>query len=165
MISGIFRAIEISGSGLSAQRQQMNVVSENIANAKTTNTPEGGPYKRQRVQVSEDPEYAPFGTVLKQADVQLRRTRPDHRPAGTRGSTNRDNVSRVESKTVADPNQAPRMVYDPAHPDADATGYVAFPDINIVTEMVDMMSATRSYEANLTVIESAKQMAKRALEI
>jgi flagellar basal-body rod protein FlgC len=165
MISGIFRAIEISGTGLSAQRQQMNAVSENIANAKTTNTPEGGPYKRQQVQLSEHPEYAPFGTVLKQASVQLRRTRPDHRPAGTRGSLHRDNVSRVESKTVADPNQAPRMVYDPAHPDADATGYVAFPDINIVTEMVDMMTATRSYEANLTVIESAKQMAKRALDI
>ncbi len=165
MISGIFRAIEISGSGLSAQRRKMNVVSENIANAQTTNTPDGGPYRRQQVQLSEDPEYAPFGKVLEKASIQLRRTRPDHRPAGTRGTMHRDNVARVEADTVVDQNQTPRMVYDPAHPDADATGYVAFPDINIVTEMVDMMTASRSYEANMTVVESAKQMAKRALEL
>ncbi len=165
MISGIFRAIEISSSGLSAQRQKMNVVSENIANAQTTRTADGGPYKRQRVQFKEDPDYAPFGKVLNRASVSMRRTKSGHMVNPYRKSTQRDNVSPVDAKTFVDPNQEPRRVFDPSHPDADAEGYVAMPDVNIVTEMVDMMIASRGYEANITAVESAKRMAQRALNL
>ena len=165
MISGIFRAIEISASGLSAQRQKMNIVSENIANAQTTRTAAGGPYKRQRVQFKENPDHAPFGKVLNRAVLGLRRTKSGHMINPARATSQRDNVSPVKAKTFVDPNQAPRRVFDPAHPDADAEGYVAMPDVNIVTEMVDMMIASRSYEANITAIESAKKMAQRALDI
>jgi len=165
MISGIFRAIEISSTGLSAQRQKMNVVSENIANAQTTRTADGGPYKRQRVKFNEDPDYAPFGNVLNRAAVSLRRTKSEHMINPYRASTQRDNVSPVEAETVVDANQTPRLVFDPAHPDADADGYVAMPDVNIVTEMVEMMVASRGYEANITAVESAKRMAEKALNL
>lgn len=165
MISGIFRAIEISASGLAAQRQKMNVVSENIANAQTTRTAAGGPYKRQRVQFKENPDYAPFGKVLNRAATNLRRTKAGHMINPARSAAQRDNVSPVDAKTFVDPNQVARRIYDPEHPDADADGYVAMPDVNIVTEMVEMMVASRSYEANITAIESAKRMAQRALNI
>ena len=165
MISGIFRAIEISSSGLSAQRQKMNVVSENIANAETTRTADGGPYKRQRVQFSENTDHAPFGKVLRQASVRLNRTRPGHISSSPRSGLQTDNVSLVNAKTVVDPNQNIQQVYDPSHPDADENGFVAMPDVNPVTEMVEMMIASRGYEANLSAIDAAKEMASRALNI
>jgi flagellar basal-body rod protein FlgC len=165
MISGIFRAIEISATGLSAQRQKMNIVSENIANAQTTRTADGGPYKRQRVQFKEHPDYAPFGKVLNRAVMSMRRTKSGHMTNPARATSQRDNVSPVEAKTYVDQEQAPRLVFDPAHPDANEEGYVAMPDVNVVTEMVEMMVASRSYEANITAIESAKKMARRALDI
>lgn len=165
MISGIFRAIEISSSGLSAQRQKMNVVSENIANAQTTRAADGGPYKRQQVKFNEDPDYAPFGQVLNRATVSLRRTKSDHMVNQSRSSSRRDNVSPVAAETFVDPNQEPRRIFDPSHPDADAEGYVAMPDVNIVTEMVEMMVASRGYEANITAVESAKTMAEKAINL
>jgi len=165
MISGIFRAIEISASGLSAQRTKMNVVSENIANAQTTRTAEGGPYRRQRVRFSEQSDWAPFGKVLKQASLGLRRTQRAHIANPSRSTSGRDNVSMVEAGSYVNPHDAPKRVYDPAHPDADADGFVAMPNVNIVTEMVDMMVASRAYEANITAIESAKHMADKALNI
>ena len=165
MISGIFRAIEISSSGLSAQRTKMNVVSENIANAETTRTPQGGPYRRQQVKFSEQGDFAPFGSVLQRAALQLRRTQPGHLVNPSRPVSREENVSVVEAKTIVDQNAAPRRVYDPSHPDADEQGFVATPDINVVTEMVDMLVASRAYEANITAIDAAKQMAERALNI
>ena len=165
MISGIFRAIEISASGLSAQRTKMNVVSENIANVQTTRTPQGGPYKRQRVRFAEKPDWAPFGKELRQAAVRLRQSRTGHMVNPNRATVGKDNVSLVNAGRYVDPNQAPRRVYDPAHPDADADGFVAMPDVNVVTEMVDMMVASRAYEANITAIDAAKQMAEKALNI
>jgi len=165
MISGIFRAIEISSSGLSAQRTRMNVVSENIANAETTRTPQGGPYRRQRVRFKEQTDYAPFGNVLRRAGMQLRRTEPEHMANPSRATGHEDNVSLVNAKQYVDPNAAPKRIYDPSHPDADEQGFVAMPDINVVTEMVDMMVASRAYEANITAVDAAKQMAERALNI
>lgn len=165
MISGIFRAIEISSTGLSAQRLKMNVVSENIANAETTHTPQGGPYRRQRVRFSEQGDFSPFGSELRKAGLQLRRTEPEHLVNPARPTSRQDNVSVVEAKEFVDPNSTPKRVYDPSHPDADAQGFVAMPDINIVTEMVDMMVASRAYEANITAVDAAKQMAERALNI
>ncbi len=165
MISGIFRAIEISSSGLSAQRQKMNVVSENIANAETTRTADGGPYRRQRVQFSENTDHAPFGRELRRASVRLNRTRPGHLSSSAYRGLQTDNVSLVTAKTIVDPNQTVRRVYDPSHPDADEKGFVAMPDVNPVTEMVEMMIASRGYEANITAIDAAKEMAARALNI
>jgi len=165
MISGIFRAIEISASGLSAQRLKMNVVSENIANAQTTRTPQGGPYQRQRVQFKEKADWAPFGNELRRASLNLRRTKPGHLANPARPSLRKDNVSLVSAGRYTDLNQVPRRVYDPGHPDADDQGYVSMPEVNIVTEMVDMMVASRGYEANITAIEAAKTMAEKALNI
>ena len=123
-------SIDVSGSGLSAQRRRLDLIAENLANAETTRTPEGGPYRRQSPV---------FATDLMQGGV-------------------------VVSDVVADP-RPPRTVYQPGHPDADAAGYVRMPNVEVVEEMVDMISATRSYEANVTALNAAKSMTRKALEI
>lgn len=139
----IFTSLKISSSALKAQRLRMNTISSNLANIETTSTPEGGPYKKK------DVVFRPVGTSFEE---RLDRS--------LRGSVQGVRVERI----VAD-DSAPKMVYDPAHPDADQQGYVALPNINLMDEMVDLMSATRAYEANVTVVKSAKRMALKALEI
>ncbi|MCG0274594.1 MAG: flagellar basal body rod protein FlgC [Thermosediminibacteraceae bacterium] len=138
--------MEISASGLTAQRLRMDVISNNIANVNTTRTEEGGPYRRQRVVFQERKRDITFrdlleGSYLKQMGAGVR-------------------VVAIEE----DPSPF-KLVYDPSHPDADDNGYVRMPNVNIVTEMVDMISATRSYEANVTAINAAKSMINKALEI
>ncbi|ADL07854.1 flagellar basal body rod protein FlgC [Thermosediminibacter oceani] len=142
----IFRSLEISASGLTAQRLRMDVISNNIANVNTTRTEEGGPYRRQRVIFQERKR----GLTFKDVISGMSSTQPG---AGVR-------VVSIEK----DPSPF-KLVYDPSHPDADQMGYVRMPNVNIVTEMVDMISATRSYEANITAINSAKGMITKALEI
>lgn len=135
MLDGILGQLGISASGLSAQRARMDAIANNIANANTTRTPEGGPYRRQRVVVREvrDPATGePLG-------VKVAGMERDQTP--------------------------PRRVYDPGHPDADESGYVELPNVNVIAEMIDMLSATRAYEANATAIDAAKEMANRALDI
>lgn len=144
----LFSSFEISGSGLTAQRLRMDVVANNIANVNTTRTAEGGPYRRQRVVF--EPRQATEFVLPFSMEAQKR--------ANSGGSGVR--VVGVS----ADPS-APKMVYDPGHPDADERGYVAMPNIQLVNEMVDMISATRAYEANVAAINSAKSMAAKALEI
>lgn len=139
---GFLSALRISASGLTAQRLRMDVIANNIANIDTTRTPAGGPYLRQR------PVFMARGT---QSPVTL-----GNRPEAVMGV-------RVAA-IVQDPN-AVKRVYQPGHPDADNQGYVEFPDINLVTEMTDMLSATRAYEANITVLNAAKSMAMKALEL
>ncbi len=135
----LFTTFDISASALKAQRTRLNTISSNMANVETTSTPEGGPYKKKSVIFQTKP--VPFKEEL---------------DASIKG---------VEvTKIVADESE-PRKIYDPSHPDADDDGYVAMPNISILKEMTDMMSATRSYEANTTVIKSAKRMALKALEI
>jgi flagellar basal-body rod protein FlgC len=145
----LFSSFEISGSGLTAQRLRMDVIANNIANVNTTRTPEGGPYQRQRVIFEPRREEAQF--LL-----------PTGGGGQSQASAGGSGV-RVVGVT-ADPSP-PRMVYDPGHPDADARGYVAMPNIQLVNEMVDMISATRAYEANAAAITSAKSMANAALQI
>ena len=139
----IFDAMKISSSALEAQRLRLNVISSNMANVETTRTAEGGPYRRRQavLQSSE----LDFGKRLDQA---------------MKGSVEGVTVPGIQISTAP-----PRMVFDPSHPDANPEGYVAKPDINLVEEVADMMSATRAYEANVTVIKSAKRMALKALEI
>lgn len=135
-----FTAMEISASGLSAQRTRMNVAASNLANAQTTQAVGGGPYRRRDV-------------VLQSVEVPAQTG-----PAGTR-------LQAVEvSRIVQDPNP-PRLEYDPGHPQANAQGYVAYPNINPVQEMVDMITASRAYEAGVTTMSTAVSMAERALGI
>lgn len=144
----VFNSFEISGSGLTAQRLRMDVVANNIANVNTTRTAEGGPYKRQRVVFEPRREESQFLLPLA-------------------GEAKRKQMTTQGVRVVAvssDPAPA-RRVYDPGHPDADVQGYVNMPNITLVNEMVDMISATRAYEANIAALNSAKSIAAKALEI
>lgn len=142
---GIFSSLRTSATGLTAQRLRMSVIANNIANINTTRTPEGKPYCRQ---------FAVFAPVL--AKNTLKQATEMSTLAPGRG---------VAVVGIVEDALPPRLVYDPGHPDANGEGYVAFPNIDPVTEMVDMISATRAYEANVTAINAAKTMAMRALEI
>ena len=142
----VFRALDISASGLSAQRARMDVIAENLANAGTTRTLEGGAYRRKRVILAAQPsEEARFGLP----DILTDR----HAGAGVR-------VARI----AEDPSALP-LVYDPSHPDARPDGYVEMPNVNTVVEMVDIISASRAYEANAAVVGAIKQMAQKALDM
>ena len=138
---GLLDAINVSASGLNAQRTRINVISGNLANVSTTRTPEGGPYKRKDVVFEARPEGEAFGQVLQ------------------------NQVQKVAVSEIVEDKSPPRMQYDPSHPDANADGYVAMPNINLVEEMVNLLAATRSYEANVTAMNSSKEMAARALDI
>ena len=142
MIAGL----QASFSGLSAQRLRMNVIAANLANANTTRTPEGGPYKPQHVIFGAQPHLSPFAQLLDRQQIE-------------------HGISPVQVVDIVRDPQGVRLEYDPNHPDANNAGYVAYPDINVVQEMVDLIAATRSYEANVTTINAAKDMAQRALQI
>jgi flagellar basal-body rod protein FlgC len=140
-----FDAIHASSSGLSAQRLRMNLISGNLANVNTTRTREGGPYRRKEAVFAARPLEESFRKIL--ADRQ------------------RNQLSMVAVDRVIEDSNLPVMKYDPQHPDADEKGYVAMPNINVMEEMVNMISATRGYEANVTALKAAKDMASTALEI
>ena len=135
---GLFDAIDVSASGLSAERLRMDVTAENLANAQTTRAADGGPYRRKTVVLQE--AGGGFGAELARA----------------RG---------VEVAGIVQDGAPPRMVYDPSHPDADARGYIQMPNVNPVTEMVDLITASRGYEANVTAMQTAKQMFSKTLDI
>ena len=164
-MAGLLSAIKISSQGLSVQRAKMNTTAENIANAETTKTKEGGPYRRKRVTVEETKEPANFGTVMKQAGQKLHKTNSKHLSGHSIKMKNSIDIPNVSEKEIVDPASNFRLVHDPSHPDADEQGYVKMPDIEIVNEMVDMMAASRAYEANTVAISTAKQMAQDALDI
>lgn len=142
----IFNSINISSSGMTAQRLRMDLISNNLANANTTRTAGGGAYRRQIAVFAERNTVTPFGDVLAQA-------------------MSRNSGGGVRVVKVTEDKSPLKMVYNPDHPDANADGYVAMPNVNVVTEMVDMISASRSYEANVTAVNAAKSMAMKALEI
>jgi flagellar basal-body rod protein FlgC len=139
----ILNSFKISSSAMRAQSQRLDTISSNLANIETTSTPEGGPYKKKSVYFQSAPV-----SFQEQLDGNLRNA--------TQG---------VKVTKIIEDKSAPRKVYNPSHPDANTDGYVEMPNINVMEEMVDMMSATRSYQANATVIKSAKRMALKALEI
>ena len=140
----IFGAIDVAASGMTAERLRLDVISNNIANVNTTRTADGGPYRRQYVVFEPRQGDASSFSQVMSGQLQLN---------GVRVSGIRKDDSPL------------RMVYEPGHPDADAQGYVRMPNINIVTEMVDMITASRAYEANVTSVNAAKSMASKALEI
>jgi flagellar basal-body rod protein FlgC len=137
--------LQMSFSGLQAQRTRMNVIASNLANAYVTRTPEGGPYKPQEVIFATTP-YVPSFEELLYPDIE-------------RG------VSEVRVVDIVDAPNGTRLEYDPDHPDANAQGYVAYPNISVLQEMADLIAASRLYEANITAINAAKDMAQRALQI
>lgn len=165
---GSFSALEISATGLTAQRLKMNVVANNIANASTTRTAEGGPYKRQVVSF----QAAMNGPViaLPSGDPAAPRMPLSAHSPGQRSlsaASERFQVlpAGVEVGQVSDDPAEPQLVYDPSHPDADEKGYVKMPNINPVVEMMDLMGASRAYEANITAMGASKDMATKTLEI
>ena len=141
---GILTSLRIAGSALTAQRLRMDVTTSNIANAQTTRTDDGGPYRRQSVV------FTPLAIS-----------------SGTDGSgaAGQNGAMGVEVSAIVQDAAPQRQVHDPTHPDADANGDVAYPNMDLVTEMTDMMSANRAYEANVTVISAVKNMAQRAIDI
>jgi len=144
---GYFGALDISASGLTAQRLRMDTISQNIANVSTTRTENGGPYRRKVTLFEERTEPAMFNGYLRSA------LKGDNIGVGVR-------VARI----LEDPSPF-TTIYEPGHPDADADGYVSLPNVDVVTEMINMISASRSYEANVTSINTTKNLAMKALEI
>ena len=161
----IFDTLDISSSGLSAQRRKMTAIASNIANVDTTRTDEGGPYKRRRVVMLEAPKLSKFSTMLETSKSRLRQTNDRHLLEGDPRPGEFFTGSGVLSQEVREEAIKPRMVFDPNHPDAREDGYVMYPDINAITEMVDMIAASRAYEANITVMNAAKDMVNRSLDI
>jgi len=164
-MEGIFSSIQVSGSGMSVQRQKMNVVAENIANAETTQTEEGGPFRRHRLEVEAQDEKLPFQTLLKTSQAELHRTRTQHIPGLPSDLGYREKVAVARAEENEEGPESFKLVYDPSHPDADAEGYVKMPDIEIINEMVDMITANRAYEANAMAVSASKEMLKNALDI
>lgn len=164
-MAGVLTSIEISARGLTVQRAKMNAVAENLANAETTQTPEGGPYRRKRVLVAEEKVSGGFAQMVKRAQVSLARTNEAHKLGKTITSRIDSSLSGADPKEVRDPASSFKLIYDPTHPEADAEGYVKMPDVEVVTEMTDMMLASRAYEANTTAIASSKKMIQDTLDI
>ena len=148
---GLFTSINIAATGMSVERLRTDVIADNIANASTTRTPEGGKFQKKMVIL----ESMGQGTIFRNPYV------PSDIDSGA-------GIGVKVSRIVSDTSQG-RMVYDPSHPDAIKSGpnagYVEYPNVNVVNEMVDLISASRSYEANSTVIQGSKEMFLKALEI
>lgn len=164
---GIISSLSISGSGLTACRVQMDVIANNIANANTTRTPEGGPYRRQEVileAAGPTPRPLTFAALLSRSFATRGAGRGKSPRYGETGEGLPSAGGVVVRGIISNPSP-PKLVYDPSHPDANAQGYVAFPNVEVIKEMVDMIVATRAYEANVQAINSAKSMVTSALEI
>ena len=136
-------SMKISASGLAANRKRMNAISSNIANAQTTRTVEGGPYRPKEVVFGSEPARESFSEIL------------DGKIGG----------QSVHVTEVVNVNRPPIPKYEPNHPDADPNGYVYYPNVNVMTEMANMISASRSYEANINAFNTSKAMAQKALEL
>ncbi|MBN1971603.1 MAG: flagellar basal body rod protein FlgC [Candidatus Delongbacteria bacterium] len=158
-----FNSIEISATGLHAQRKRMDAIASNIANVNTTRTAEGTPYKRKFTVFEENIKVNRFQELLDDEKLKLMTTDKNHLIPEENIIWD-DTLSGVRSDIVEDEN-AYKIIYDPSHPDADEKGYVKMPDINIVMEMTEMIAASRAYEANTSAINAAKGMAKNALLI
>ena len=139
-----FTSLDISSSAMSAERTRMNLISSNLANANSTRSAEGGPYKRKDAVFTATPLAGTFTNALNQANRGL---------------------SRVDVTGIVEDSSSPRIQYDPTHPDADVKGYVSLPNVNVIEEMADMISATRTYEANVTAAQATKSMAMKTLEL
>lgn len=145
-MANFFTGMRVSASGMAAQRMRLNTISSNIANINTTQTPEGGPYRRKDVVFESMPDAKSFGDILMATDP-------------------RSQVDRVQVSDVISDRKAPILKYEPDHPDANPDGYVAYPNINLMEEMTNMIQSSRAYEANVSALQATKDMALSALEI
>lgn len=145
-MSDFLSGFRIGGSGMAAQRARMNTISSNLANINTTRTPEGGAYRRKDVVFSAIPDTKSFGDIMSVNDPK-------------------SDFNRVQVTDIVYDKKAPILKLDPTHPDANEDGYVAYPNINFMEEMTNMIQAQRSYEANVQAIQATKDMALSALEI
>jgi flagellar basal-body rod protein FlgC len=139
-----FTAMNVSSTAMTAERTRMNLISGNLANANSTRTADGGPYKRKDAVFTATPVVEKFSSTMDRA---------------------RRGLDSVTVSAIVEDSSPPRMQFDPTHPDADAKGYVALPNVNVIEEMADMISATRAYEANVTAAQAAKNMALKTLEL
>ena len=147
---GLFDAIDASGSALSAERLRMDVTSENLANAQTTKGADGQPYRRKEVVLQQaGSSGSSFSSVL----------------ASMQGAGGAKSVDGVRVSGIVEDSSALKRLYDPGHPDADKDGYVTMPNVNTVTEMTDLISSSRAYEANVTAMQTAKTMFTKTLDL
>lgn len=160
----IYRSIDIAASGMTSQRMRLDAVSSNIANVSVTRVKNGGPYLRRHVLMTTDPRQE-FADTLKRVSLQMEKTSPAHLGQSDSIGMRKENIPLVKGTEIEIPNEKKNVVYDPTHPDADAQGYVTYPDVNVVEEMVDLMVASREFDANVTVVSAAKSMITKSLEI
>jgi flagellar basal-body rod protein FlgC len=162
-MSNFLNSFDISGYGLSAQRVRVNTISSNIANAQTTRTDEGGPYRRKEVvfKAIDFNEYfnKALGESTKSAKYQ------DPLNEGDLGKIVNPAIMSVIVDKISRDDSAPKLKYDPSHPDSDTNGYVAYPNINPVIEMADLVEATRSYQANVSAFQASKDIANSAISL
>ena len=144
---GFLNSLDISGSGMTAQQMRMDILAQNIANADTTRTEAGGPYRRRMVVFQEDP-----GATAGKFSTYLQRARGNQNPG-------------VKVTEIVEDQTDLRPVYDPTHPDANEEGYVLYPNVDKVKEMADLLSASRAFQANVTVVNALKSTASTALQI
>jgi flagellar basal-body rod protein FlgC len=150
----LFGSLDISASALSAERLRMDVTAENIANAQSTRTANGGPYRRKEVVLESAGGGSSFAGALAAA-----------RGGESGSASGSGSGGGVRVAAIVEDQTPNRLVYDPSHPDANAQGYVSMPNVNPVTEMVDLISASRSYEANVTAMQTTKQMFTKTLDL
>lgn len=175
---GFFDGYDVAVSGMTAQRTRINVVSANIANAKTTHTEDGGPYKKQNVVfeeilLNEKQKTSNFSSAglngINTTSSTLPSTATNATAAALGNRTSNDNndlaLRGVGVKSIVEDDASPVMRYEPSHPDANEDGYVAYPDINPVVEMVDLIEAMRSYEANVATFNTHKNIDTKTIEI
>ena len=144
----LFETLSVSASGMSAQRQRATALVENLANAETTRTPEGGPYRRKDVVFQSEPAHSPFSGIFQNELV-----------------SGQEPAMGVSVAELIEDTREPDRRYIPGHPDADAKGYVAFPRINPAEDMVDLMGASRNYSANVAAMTAVKDMINRSIDL
>ena len=162
-MSNFLSSFDISGYGLSAQRVRVNTISQNIANAQTTRTDEGGPYRRKEVVFKAINFNDEFNKVVSGMSESAKYQDPLNE--GEFGKKVNPAIMSVIVDKISRDDREPNLKYEPSHPDADANGYVAYPNINPVIEMADLVEATRSYQANVAAFESSKNMANSAISL
>ena len=165
MSEDLFGPMAVSASGMSAQRKRMEAIAKNIANAETTRDENGDLYRRRFVELTSTQESREALRKPLTHRLSLERTSARHISGGASKLGDGDDLAIVDAEEVVDETSDFSLVFEPAHPDADESGYVKVPDINTITEMVDMVAATRAYEANLAAMKAYQSMFNKSLEI
>lgn len=159
-----FGGFAISSTGMNINKKKMDLIAKNIANSDTTKTEQGGPYKRKYLRIENADGSTAVGPTIGNTSLPLRSTNAEHIGSQSFSDNLALNDPKINMKEIEDTKEGD-IVFMPDHPDANENGYVLMPNVNIVTEMVDMIAATRGYEANVTAFNASKQIAKDSLEI